>query len=439
VTETTLAEMVDAPTFFLRVKPVGEDAVRLDLGSRLLSLEYEDHERKADRLRVTVDNWDLAHFDDPIFKKGNIIEVQWGYAGNMSPPRSVKITKISGFQQLQIEALDKGTVMNTQARPDQVYENKTHAEIARAIAERNGYGTGAQFIQDNGITYPSRTQGRLTDAQFMRKLAHIDGYEFYIDFDGFHFHERVVEQDPVRRFVWYNAEQNREGVLSIEVKNDVYAKPGRVKSKAIDPDSKEEVTGTGSNEDTKRKGTGELAEFYIAVDQITDNLEFAQKNAGDWERPMAVQGETGAAATKNDADKRYRKASQVAVKMTMTVIGDPALIAKTVVRVEGVGKRLTGNYYIKAAKHSVSSSGYTTQLEMISDGTKGYVRVSDVLFEEKAKADKQPNEDPESGADANDKEPKEDEYVLAMREFGELEDTLGFFDAKGRQNLPSGS
>lgn len=436
MTEITAADIVDAPTFFLRVKPVGEDAVRLDLGSRLLSLEYEDHERKADRLRVVVDNWDLAHFDDPIFKKGNIIEVQWGYPGNMSPPRAVKITKISGFQQLTVEALDKGTLMNTKARPNESYENMTHAQIAQTIAERNGYGSDAQFIQDTKIVYPCRTQGRLTDAQFMRKLAHKDGFEFFIDFDGFHYHERVMEQAPVRKFVWYNAERNRDAILNIEVKNDVYAKPARVKTKAIDPDTKEEVEGTGSNEDTNRKGTGEIAEFFLAVEEVSDNLEFSQKNAGDWERPAAVQGETGAADVKKDADKRFRKASQVAVKMAITVIGDPALIAKTVVRVEGVGKRLTGNYYVRSAKHMLAATGYLTQLDLISDGTRGYVRISDVLFEEAAKKKQKPSEDPENEADTNDKEPK-DLFTLDVREFGITADELAFFDAKGRQNLPS--
>lgn len=435
MTAVTLAEVVDAPMFFLRVKPVGEDVVRLDLGSRLLSLEYDDNERKADRLRVTLDNWDLAHFDDPIFKKGNIIEVQWGYPGNMSPPRAVKITKIRGFQRLTIEGLDKGTVMNTKGRPDQAYENQTHAQIAQTVAERNGYGPEQQFIQDSGIVYPCRTQGRLTDAQYMRKLAHKDGYEFYIDFDGFHFHERVIGQDPVRRFVWYNAAQNRDAVLSIEVKNDVYAKPARVKVKCIDPDTKEVCEGTGSNEDTKRDGSGEIAEFFIAVEEFKDALEFSQKNAGDWERPHAAQGETGAASAKNEADKRFRKAEQVAVKMAMTVIGDPALIAKTMVRVEGVGKRLTGNYYVRAAKHAVSASGYTTALDLISNGTKGYVRLSDVLFEDKQKKKAKPTEDPESEADTNDKDVFE-ELNLAVREFGKGADELQFFDAKGRENLP---
>lgn len=426
---------VSAPTFFIRVKPVGEEPVRLDLGERLLSLEYEDDERKADRLKLVIDNYDLAHFDDPIFKKGNTIEVSWGYPGFMSPTRECKITKISGFQQLQIEALDKAVVLNTKAR-HQLYENATRSEVAKAIAERNGFGPDKQFIQKTTIRYPAITQARLTDAQMLKRLAHREGFEWYIDHDGFHFHERVLDQQPVRRFIWYFAQTNEEGVLSIDVKNDVYAKPGRVKVKGIDPDTKEKVEGTGSNEDTDRDGLGELAEYYIALDEVTDNLEFSQLNADDDELPDSMQGEVGEQQAKEQADRRFRKASQVAVKMSMSVIGDPWLLAKSVVRVEGVGKRLTGNYYIKSARHSVSAQGYTTDLEMISDGTRGYLHLSDLLLEDAAKAKKKPTGEPENEAAKNDKEPKEDEFTLVL---DELDDELRFLENFDRKNLPDGA
>lgn len=424
---------ITAPTFFIRVKPVGEGSVRLDLGERLLSLEYEDHERKADRLRLVIDNYDLTHFDDPIFKKGNIVEVSWGYPGQMSPVRECKITKISGFQQLNIEALDKSVLLNTKARHE-LFENATRSEVAKAIAERNGFGADRQFIQQTTVRYPAITQARLTDAQMLKRLAHKEGFEWYIDYDGFHFHDRVLDQQPIRRFVWFYAQTNAEGVLTIDVNNDVYAKPGRVKVKALDPDTKAEVEGVGSNDDTSRDGLGELAEYYIAVDETTDNLEFAQLNADDDELPDAVQGEVGEQQAKEQANKRYKKASQVAVKMNMSIIGDPWLLAKSVVRVEGVGKRLTGNYYVRVAKHMVSAAGYITELEMISDGTRGYRHLSDLLLEDKAK--KKPTNEPESAASTNDKEPKDDSFTL---EVDEVDDELRFLENAERKNLPAGA
>lgn len=432
---------VQAPTFYVKVKPVGDEAVRLDLGQRLLSLEYEDSERKADRFRVLVDNWDLAHFDDPIFKKGNELEVSWGYDGNLSPPRQCVITKISGFQQLEVEALDKGVLLHKKSRQE-TYTNMTRAEVAQVIAERNGYGFDQQFIQPTSARLGEVRQARLTDAQMLRRLANLEGFEWYIDFDGFHFHTRVMEQPPYRTFTWYNATDNRGGVLSIDVQNDVYAKPGRVTVKAIDPDTKQVVEGVGDNEETARKGTGEKAELFTLDIDVHDNLEISKVQAAEWERPAAVQGETGSDEVKTQADRRFRKATQTAVKMGMTVIGDPSLIAKTVVRVEGVGKRLTGNYYIKTARHNVSAAGYVTELELVSDGTRGYVRVSDVLDDDAQKQKMKAKEEPDSGADVNDKEgtgaTKDEEDIEALLIELNAFDELTFKpDQKQRQNLPS--
>ena len=431
--------LVQAPTFFVSIKPTGSNTVRLNLGERLLSLEYEDHERKADQLKLVLQNEDLVHFDDPILRKGNRVLVSWGYPGNFSPPREVVITKIEGFRQLTVEALDKGILLNKFSRSE-CFENVTRAEVAQIIAERNGFGADQQFIQETGIVYPTIAQARLTDAQMMRRLARKEGYEFFIDFDGFHFHERVLEQAPIRSFVYYNAIDNPTGILDISINNDVYAKPGRIRTKAIDPDTKQVVEGVGDNDTTSRKGTGEKAELFLTRDVASDvglQLEIRQVDAGDWSRPAAVQGETGRADVKRDADKRYRRAAQTSVEMMLSVIGDPSLIAKTVIRVEGVGKRLTGNYYVRSANHNVKVQGYTTTLDLISDGTKGYVQPGDILLSEE-KQNKKPVE-PENKADKNDKDTKDPRLLLQRSGADEAATGSGiklFIDTGGRQNLP---
>ena len=76
------------PVFYVKVAPEGEGAERVDLSHKVLSFVFEDSEKKADKLLLTVDNWDLKNFDDPVWRKGNILEVSWGYPGDMAPARS---------------------------------------------------------------------------------------------------------------------------------------------------------------------------------------------------------------------------------------------------------------------------------------------------------------------------------------------------------------
>ncbi len=86
----------DRPIFRVIAFPEGKDAIPLNLTDRILSFSFEDHETKADKLSLTVNNWDLSQFDDPTWRKGTILEATWGYVGDMTPARRCVVQKISG-------------------------------------------------------------------------------------------------------------------------------------------------------------------------------------------------------------------------------------------------------------------------------------------------------------------------------------------------------
>ena len=126
------------PVFYVKVAPEGAGDERVDLSERVLSFTFEDSEKKADKLVLTVDNWDLANFDDPVWKKGNILEVSWGYPGNMAPPRRVVVKKLKGFQTLTIEGQATSVLMNREAKT-RAWTSKSRSEVAKEIAAEHGY------------------------------------------------------------------------------------------------------------------------------------------------------------------------------------------------------------------------------------------------------------------------------------------------------------
>lgn len=348
------------PVFYVKVEPEGAASERVDLSNRVLSFIFEDAERKADKLRLTVDNWDLSNFDDPIWKKGNLLEVAWGYPGHMAPARQCVIQKVTGFQTLTIEALSKAILMHKVARC-RVFENKKRSEVATLIAQENGYNGPSADIEDSGEVLTAITQARQTDAQFMKRLAEKEGFEFYIDFDGFHFHQRRLGQRPVRELHWYTAPEIGE-VLSINIENDVTAKAGAVTLRGRDPLTRKDMNAKGSNAETKRES---LATTIEVVDPETGTTHLEKRNASEDVRPVAHASEQGA---KREADARFRRAQHTTVELSATVVGDPSLLAKTVVQISGIGQRLSGKYYVKEARHKIDSSGYTVELKATSDG-----------------------------------------------------------------------
>lgn len=365
----------DAPFLILRVEPEGGKAEPIDVSDRVISFRYTDTEKKADKLSIVVENFDGAAWDEATFKKGNLLYLRWGYPGSMSPERVATITKATGGVEMQIEAQDKSVLMHRKTLSKR-YSNVTRSDVVRQIAERNGFSGDALHIEDTTRIFDTIVQPNISDARMLKNLAHREGFEFFVDFDGLHWHTRRVDAAPTREFTYYNAEINDAAVLSYNVENDLTAKPAKTKLKGFNPRTKKPFEVTGSNADTKRVVLQEIVEVR---DFETGKWVREVRSASEETKPTSEQDEDSA---KRRADGRFRKISQRAVEMTISVLGDPLLLAKSVVIVNGIAKRLDGRYYIREVEHSISSGGYTCSLKLITDGSRGYrgVSVNDALF-----------------------------------------------------------
>lgn len=367
-----------APGFFLRVGPptlagggyraTSEDLVQLD--AKVLSLKFEDDEQKPDKLTITVDNHDLRLLDTDLLAKGNVIAFQFGYPGRTSPARTAVIQSVKGFQLLTVEAHSDEVTMNRVARPDRVLRNMTRSEAVRTILKEHGYSEDVvRFdIEDTKEVRDTITQGPQTDFQFIRELAQREGFEFYVDFDGVHFHRRRLDQKPIKTYRYFT-ERGRGEVLTVSIDDDIA--PERRKAGAI--------TMVGSNPDTGQR-------FAVRVDNTTigghptlmptltvheakieDPQAKAHRTSGS-ELVLRTSEKTEEAA-KRQAEAWWRKLQLRAVKLTLGVVGDPNMVAKSVVRVEGIGQRFSGLYYVRTVVHELNPSApYRMTLKLSTDG-----------------------------------------------------------------------
>lgn len=355
--------MSSEPVLLVSVVPQGSSAVRVDLSNRILGFEYEDCENKADKLKLIVDNYDLSNFDDPVWRKGNLVEVSWGYPDRMAPTRVCQIRKVTGAMTLNVEAHGLEVALNMRARC-RVFEHMTRADVALQIAEEWGYRSPEVLhIEDTEVVHETIVQGRLTDAQFMRRLANKEGYEFYIDFDGFHFHQRDVTQRPVRILEWGGPEILAEG---FSIDNDITGKPGAVRARSRDPVARRTIDILSDNDTEKTRGV--MAEVVELAGAALENVPGFGNIASE---EIVTTTETSDQGAKRLAAGRFRRAQQVAVKMTIPIEGDPNMLAKSVIELRGLGKRLSQRYYVREVKH-VIKSGYQCTLKVVSDGSGGH-------------------------------------------------------------------
>lgn len=388
------------PIAFVSVLPDGANAARLDLSDRIVGFEYVDAEHAADKLKLTIDNNDLSNFDDPIWRKGNLVDVTWGYPEAMAPTRRCQIRKVTGFQTLTVEAHGLEVLLNTVARC-RTFENMSRSDVVKQIAIDNGYGTDdVQHIEDTEVVYPTIVQARLTDAQFIRRLAHREGFEWYIDFDGFHFRQRDMAQRPVRVIEWGGPEV----LQAPSVENDVTGKPGSVRVASRNPLERRTIEYNASHlSETKRGVLGDVVE----VPSFFENVATLEKEISTGSAAVATAAVTEArsyliasqktvahqeimtaaslleAAVQRFAAGRFRRAQHVAVKMTLPIVGDPNLLAKSVIELRNFGKRLSQRYYVKEVTHAVKD-GYKCTLKLISDGSGGHSTKSAIAVEASA-------------------------------------------------------
>lgn len=376
-----------SPLIYVTVSDTAGNTQRItEQSHRVKSLQYTDSESKADKCVLTVDNFDLSNFDDQVWAHGNLLQVSWGYAGNMSLARELVIVKVTGFTELKIEARAKSVLMDS-AKRSKTFENMTRSEVVRRIAEANGYSLANYSISPTEQRFQFITQARVSDAEMLRKLARQQGFEFYVDQAGLHWHERKLIQRAHRKFTWYT-DQGRGDVLNIAVESDVTRRPAAVTKVAHDPTTGVTTSSTASNEtDTAREGTATVT--LTTSPDLQSGSTSAMGPRSLWDgttvdvtEAVSVSPATKPEAASAEAKSEFRRAQRGAVKLTLEAVGDPSMLAKTICVLAGVGQRLSGNYYVKEVLHNVAAGNYKMQCKMVSDGTGPTTKTSRTVNEE---------------------------------------------------------
>jgi phage protein D len=422
----------DAPAFYVKVAiPGGGKAALVDLTDRVIAFTFDEEESKADKLELDLNNFDLALFDDPHWRHGNTLTVAWGYVGNMTAARKMIIGKITGAKVLKVEALAPSILMNKDQK-SRTFSDQSTAQIVKAIADAYGLPIAEEMKGEAAYwaVKAATQQANVTDAQLLASVARRHGYVFNVKADGLHFAPRNVSAGPIRQFIYYT-DPGQGDVLDFNIENDVTMIPGGIVAKGRDREQKKDIHEVASNTETKRPGVAPNVQTVSKRDlqprpapkpvaapapatdptAIVDptNIDFSHAThvisndqavspaavpaapkvaaaAGgpiDWDhlsangthvitndRVVTTTAQTAAQA-KAQADAKFTRAQQAAVKLSLSVVGDPRVGATNVIEVLGISKRLSGKYYVKSAKHKLSATSYTLDLACHSDGVHG--------------------------------------------------------------------
>lgn len=337
---------VPHPVFMLSY---GHKNITEDIEPYVLSVTYTDYlSGQSDELEVQLEDADGRWMRAWYPGKGDSLSLKIGYeAESLLPVGPFEIDEIEFAHPpatVTIRALATGIKKSVRTRVGRAYENTTLAAIAGRIAKRNRL-TLTGKIRDIRIDRVTQYQER--DVAFLTRLAREYGYAFKIVGSKLVFTELGDLRDGK-----ITATLKLTDLKSISLRDKIKDVYNEVKVKYHNPKTKKLVV-------YGVKG-GQVA--AVGQTTVTTRRRSGQSASGDTLKLSTRSGSKAAAQAK--AKAALDKSNQQQTGGTLTLIGNPKLVAGNTVQLE-LGRWLSGKYLIESARHRRDrSSGYTTELEV---------------------------------------------------------------------------
>lgn len=330
----------------------GDESV--DLTQRLISFEYHDDAEKADRFVLRLDNYDLTMIDDPTWRRGQLLQVSWGYPGEMTTPQLLVVKRISGGIVLTVEGIAKSVLMNGVQKTGS-FVNATRSQIVQIVAADNGFSGGSLHVTATTKKFETINQAAETDAQFLKRLARKENFLFWVDHTGLHWGPEGFDEAPTHVLTYFTDPQRGE-IVNFNLDSDLFNAPGKITVKGRNPETKTLFEVNGSDSDTDYTDLGEELEV---MDWKTGKTTVQKRMVHE---RIVHSSAADEAAAKAEADARFKKAAQEKIRLKLDCIGDPTLAAKKLIEVKGLGEYLSGKYFVTRAVHKIAD-GYLTSLD----------------------------------------------------------------------------
>lgn len=337
-----------APEFTVKVNG---QALPNEAAADLLGVMVLDDVDAAGMCTVTITAWDTAQMkpkwiDDALFRTGNPVEVALGYGDRAEPLFSGEITGLEADfapgkpPTLSVRGYDRRHRM-MRSRKTHSFTQCKDSDIASQIAGSVGL---RPEVLDSGVTLPHVLQHNQTDWEFLVARGRRIGFEVMVRNDALLFRPRAF--DAAEALTLHREVE----LMAFHAQLSTIGQVPELEVRGWDPAQKKEIVGHAGASDAGRLMSGSdsgPAETGRAFDPGLSARVMAPVQSQDEADAMARRGMAEMALSYILADG--------------LCIGDPRLRAGTVVKIDDVGERFGGNYYLTSVEHSFRPGrGYRT-------------------------------------------------------------------------------
>jgi phage protein D len=323
------------------------DAIIADV----ISIRVLDDVDAASMFSLTVSAWNSAEskvkwIDDKLFQEGNAVKITMGYHNHLETLFKGEIAALEPYfpeacpPVLTVRGYDRRHRLMRQ-RKTRSFMNLKDSDIASQVAQQANL---KPRVEDSKVKLPYVLQHNQTDLEFLLARAQRISYE-------------VVVQDKALLF----RPRKIDTAAKLTLRRDIELLEFRPRMTTMN--QAQEYTVRGWSPKDKKEIVGRS----VAGDESTVMGEHASGPA-NVQQHFSSTGTTRVTAPVQSQEEADHMAKQGLFEMALSYIsaegvciGDPRLQPGTVVKIEGLGTRFSGLYYICSTEHRFSmKKGYRT-------------------------------------------------------------------------------
>lgn len=343
----------------------GQD-FRYGMNVEVISVSITETINRADSFTFTVRehnprpqrfaSGELTWLDSHMFDELTRIQVEVGYEQNRAIKLKGKIMGMSvtfpedGAPKLTVHGLSDYDELfrATRLKP---FEDKTDSEIARELADVLHLKPD---VEDTQVKHKLVSCEGATFAAILLERAKRLNFEVAVKFDSLVFRQPtyLTDRNPQLTLAWGRdlrsftpTVSNRRMATRVDVRNTQTGRGG----------PKEALTGSAT------------ASQIPPVLGAKSGLAIAGKQFPSHKVLMTEQRLGSQAEATNVPRAELQRQALEYVTARGACIGRPDLAARKVVRLEGLGRRFSGSYYVTSTTHTIDASGYRTEFDAKRD------------------------------------------------------------------------
>jgi Bacteriophage probable baseplate hub protein len=330
------------------------------LAADVMSIHVDEDIDAPSMFTFRLINWDMQHLkvtwsDDDLLREGSEVEIKMGYVDNLE---TLMVGEITGLEPefcadelpiLTVRGYDRRHRL-MRNRKSQSYTQVKDSDIADQIASAVGL---TPEVEDTGVTYEYVFQRNQTDLAFLQQRAQRIGYEVVVD-------NRTLYFRPQQHIQTETLTVTQEGGLTeFYPYLSTLRQVGRYEVRGWDPKEKKEIVGTAGIGDEVTSMGGETTGPATSDDAFGESTRFSV----EWPVSSQAEADQMAAGQFNETALAY-------IMGEGTCVGRVDLRAGSVIKIEGLGRRFSGLYYITSTIHKLNTQGgYRTSFRFRRNAT----------------------------------------------------------------------